>query len=182
MSQVTPPPEAAAAAELVPLYYADLHRLARRVRFGAPPDQTLQTTALIHEAYLKLRRTPRWNDRAHFLRASAIAMRQVLVDDARSRLTQRRGEGKANLSLDDIGMAEAAVESDDNVIALDEAMARLAQIDPRLAQVVECRYFGGYTDEETAAALDVTPRTVQRDWLRARAWLYQQLSEGTASG
>jgi len=169
--------DAAAAAELVPLYYADLHRLARRVRFGAPVDDTLQTTALIHEAYLKLCRTPRWNDRAHFLRASALAMRQVLVDDARSRLTQRRGEGQAALSLDDVDGGELAVHSDDSVVALDEALAQLAQIDPRLARVVECRYFGGYTDDETAAALGVTARTVQRDWLRARAWLYQQLGD-----
>ncbi|TJY59451.1 sigma-70 family RNA polymerase sigma factor [Sinimarinibacterium sp. CAU 1509] len=176
MSDATIESDAAAAADLVPLYYADLHRLARRVRFGAPADDTLQTTALIHEAYLKLCRTPRWNDRAHFLRASALAMRQVLVDDARSRLTQRRGEGQAMLSLDDVDGGElGVVQSDDSVLALDEALQQLAQIDPRLAQVVECRYFGGYTDDETAGALGVTARTVQRDWLRARAWLYQQL-------
>ncbi|MDD3763673.1 MAG: ECF-type sigma factor [Nevskiales bacterium] len=166
--------DAAAAADLVPLYYADLHRLARRVRYGSSRNETLQTTALIHEAYLKLCRTPTWNDRAHFLRASALAMRQVLVDDVRARLTQRRGEGVTPLPYEEME-SEAAIDTDDTLLALDEALGRLAQIDARLAQVVECRYFAGYTDAETAEALGVTARTVQRDWLRARAWLHQQL-------
>ncbi len=168
-------PDAQAAAELVPLFYADLHRLARRVRGSVPASGTLQTTALIHEAYLKLSRTPRWNDHAHFLRASALAMRQVLVDDARTRLTQRRGEGVRAISLEAAEL-EAAADNDDTLVALDDALAQLAVLDPRLSQVVECRYFGGYTDAETAQALGITTRTVQRDWLRARAWLYQQLN------
>ncbi len=168
--------DARTAAELVPLFYADLHHLARRVRGGRSGSNTLQTTALIHEAYLKLNHVPRWNNHAHFLRASALAMRQVLVDDARARLTQRRGEGVRTLSIDTADIeAETAVADDELIVALDEALTRLAQMDARLSRVVECRYFGGYTDAEVAQALDVTPRTVQRDWLRARAWLYQQL-------
>ncbi len=177
MPMTSSPSDAEAAAHLVPLFYADLHRLARRVRGQSSGAATLQTTALIHEAYLKLSRTPRWNDHAHFLRASALAMRQVLVDDARSRLTQRRGDGQRALTLDDVTELAAADPPDDEVLALDEALEQLAALDPRLARVVECRYFAGYNDAETAQALGVTARTVQRDWLRARAWLYQRLSD-----
>lgn len=116
---------AAAAAELVPLLYQDLHRVAHGVRRGQRQDHTLQTTALVHEAFLKMERTPRWLNRAHFLRAAAMAMRQVLVDDARSRLSLRRGEGVAVLPIDDI-TPEPAVVEDESIVALHEALSKLA--------------------------------------------------------
>lgn len=168
-------PLRAAAAELMPLFYADLKRLARRVRSGVRDAETLQTTALIHEAYLKLRLTTGWNNRQHFLRAAALAMRQVLVDDARGRLTQRRNSGERPLPIeaaDDV----AAEAPDERVLAIDEALQKLNAFSPRLAQTVECRYFAGYTEAETAEALGVALATVQRDWVKARAWLHMELS------
>jgi len=166
-----------AAAQLVPLFYADLKRLARRIRGGVRDAETLQTTALIHEAYLKLHATPLWNDRQHFLRAAALAMRQVLVDDARARLAQRRNSGERCLPIeaaDDV----AADAGDDRIVAVDDALAELAAFSPRLAQVVECRYFAGYTAPETADALGLSLATVERDWAKARAWLFQALRDG----
>jgi len=170
----TDAPLHAAAQQLVPLFYADLKRLARRLRSGVPQAQTLQTTALIHEAYLKLHATPMWNDRQHFMRAAALAMRQGLVDDARSRLAARRNNGERPLPIeaaDDV----AADAPDERIVAIDEALQQLAAFSPRLAQNVECRYFAGYTEQETAEALGVSVTTVERDWTKARAWLYQQL-------
>ena len=162
------------AAELVPLFYADLKRLSRRVRSGAPASDTIQTTALIHEAWLKLHRTRSWNDRQHFLRAAALAMRQVLVDDARSRLTAIRNHGQRPLPID--AAAEVAADApDERLVAVDQALAELAVFSPRLAQTVECRYYAGYTEAETAEALGVGIATVQRDWAKARAWLFQRL-------
>lgn len=170
-------PLKAAAAQLAPLFYADLKRLARRLRNGVGRgSETLQTTALIHEAYLKLHSTPAWNDRQHFLRAAALAMRQVLVDDARSRLTERRNQGETALPLE--AAEEVAAEApDDQVLAIDEALQRLAQFSPRLARTVECRYFAGYTEAEAAEALGVGLATVQRDWVKARSWLYRELAD-----
>jgi len=162
------------AAELVPLFYADLKRLSRRVRSGAPTSDTIQTTALIHEAWLKLHRTRNWNDRQHFLRAAALAMRQVLVDDARSRLAGIRNHGQRPLPIE--AATEVAADApDERLIAVDEALAELAAFSPRLAQTVECRYYAGYTEAETAEALGLGITTVQRDWAKARAWLFQRL-------
>lgn len=166
---------AAAAAQLAPLFYGDLRRLAHGVRRGQWRDGSLQTTALIHEAYLKLERRPLWENRAHFLRAAALAMRQVLVDDARSRLCLRRGEGRDALPLEAAEHVAAPAE-DAELVALSDAMTRLAELNPRLADVVECRYFAGYSEAETAEALGVHERTVRRDWVKARAWLYRELS------
>lgn len=161
----------AAAAQLVPLFYADLKRLARRIRGGVRDAETLQTTALIHEAYLKLRLTPMWNNRQHFMRAAALAMRQVLVDDARSRLALCRNRGERALPLE--AADEVAAEApDERLLAIDEALLHLAAFSPRLAQTVECRYFAGYTEQETAEALGVSVASVQRDWAKARAWLH----------
>lgn len=162
------------AAQLVPLFYADLRRLARRVRYESQASETLQTTALIHEVYLKLRAISSWNDRQHFMRAAAMAMRQVLVDDVRARLAQRRGAGATHLPLE---AAEnvAAADIDERVIGIDEALQRLNQLNPRLSQTVECRYFAGYGEAETAEALGVSVATVQRDWAKARAWLHREL-------
>lgn len=164
----------AAAAQLVPLFYADLKRLARRIKGGVSSAETLQTTALIHEAYLKLRLTSNWNDRQHFMRAAALAIRQVLVDDARSRCAQRRNHGERALPIeaaDDV----AADAPDERLLAIDEALVKLAAFSPRLAQTVECRYFAGYTEPETAEALGVSVASVQRDWAKARAWLHMTL-------
>ena len=164
------------AAQLVPLFYADLRRLARRVRYEARASETLQTTALIHEVYLKLRSVSSWNDRQHFMRAAAMAMRQVLVDDVRSRLAQRRGSGATHLPLD--AAAEVAADDvDERVLEIDEALERLNLLNPRLSQTVECRYFAGYNESETAEALGVSVATVQRDWAKARAWLHRELGK-----
>jgi RNA polymerase sigma factor (TIGR02999 family) len=165
------------AAELVPLFYADLRRLARWVRYDARASETLQTTALINEAYLKLQATPAWNNRQHFMRAAAMAMRQVLVDDARARLTQRRGEGAPHLPLEEAEQV-AAQDSDERVLAIDAALQTLSGLSPRLSQVVECRFFAGYTEAETAEVLGISVPTVQRDWAKARAWLYRELRAG----
>ncbi len=165
------------AAELMPLFYADLKRLSRRVRNGAPAAETIQTTALIHEAWLKLHAAPQWQNRQHFLRAAALAMRQVLVDDARARLAAMRNHGVRPLPIE--AASEVATEApDERLIAVDEALAELSAFSPRLAQTVECRYYAGYTESETAEALGVSIATVQRDWTKARAWLFQRLKAG----
>ncbi len=163
------------SSKLVTELYSDLKRLAHRerVRVGSPP--TLQTTALIHEAYLKLHRGGVWNDRMHFMRAAATAMRQVLVDAARARLTLKRGEGVHPLELEDEHIGNLAQMSDDIIVNIDDALQKLGDLSPRLAQVVECRFFAGYTEAETAQALEVTSRTIERDWVKAKAWLYQEL-------
>lgn len=172
------------AGAVDPALYGELRRAAHGIRSGVRAGDTLQTTALIHEAYLKLARGGQWQDRGHFLAAAALAMRQVLVDDARARLRLRRGSGERPLSLDDdtAPIDVAQQEPDAEVIAVGEALETLAQLSPRLAQVVECRYFAGYTEAETALALDITERTVRRDWVKARAWLYQALTQDARDG
>lgn len=158
---------------LVQALHSELRRLAHRERRRLGGSDTLQTTALVNEAYLKLFRGGRWRDRAHFLNVAAMAMRQVLVSYAREGLAQKRGGGAADLPLE---AAESVLaESDERIVALDEALTDLEAREPRLARVVECRYFAGYTDGETADALGVTERTVQRDWTKAKALLYEAL-------
>lgn len=170
-----------AAEELLPLLYADVRRLARHERLRVSAGSTLQTTALIHEAYLKLYRTTKFNDRGHFLRSAALAMRHVLVNHARDRLTVKRGSGAAMQSID--AAAENVASDDDrSLVDIHEALGRLAELDERLARVVECRFFGGYSEEDTAIALGVTDRTVRRDWIKARAWLRTQLGERDIPG
>jgi RNA polymerase sigma factor (TIGR02999 family) len=162
------------ADELMPLFYDDLKRLAHRERSRVSAGVTLQTTALVNEAYLKLRGSAGWHDDAHFLRAAALAMRHALVNHALARLAAKRGDGAPHLSL--TAGLDVAIEDDATLVALDEALARLARESLRLAQVVECRYFGGYDDVETARALGVSERTVRRDWSLARAWLHRELA------
>jgi RNA polymerase sigma factor (TIGR02999 family) len=162
------------ADDLLPLFYADLKRLAHRERSRVGAGETMQTTALVHEAYLKLRGSSNWNDDAHFLRAAALAMRHALVNHANARLTAKRGMGAPHLPL--TGALEPAVETDAQLVALDEAIAQLAQQSARLAQVVECRYFAGYDEVATARALGISERTVRRDWTLARAWLQRELA------
>lgn len=161
------------AAELLPAFYGQLKRIAKRTRQRVGGGHTLQTTALVHEAYLRLGQSRRFADETHFLRASALAMRHALINHAQSRLADKRGGGAPYVTLSQI--ADLSVESDEGMLALNEAMERLAREMPRLADVVECRFFGGYGEEDTARALGMSLRTVQRDWLKARAWLFREL-------
>jgi RNA polymerase sigma factor (TIGR02999 family) len=155
--------------------YGDLRRIARRQLRGERAEHTLGTTGLIHEAYLKLADQTRvqWQDRAHFYRVAACAMRRILVDYARRHRAQRRGGELHRVTLDEEATTADRAET---LLGLDEALDRLAGLNPRLSQVVECRYFGGLSEEETAEALGVTARTIQRDWAKARGWLYLELS------
>jgi RNA polymerase sigma factor (TIGR02999 family) len=154
--------------------YGQLRRIASRQLRNERLDHTLGTTGLVHETYLKLADQSRvqWQDRAHFYRVAAYAMRRILVDYARRHRAQRRGGELHRVTLgDDATVAERG----ETLLALDEALQRLGGLNQRLSQVVECRYFGGLTEEETAEALGVTARTVQRDWAKARGWLYLEL-------
>ncbi len=157
--------------------YTDLRQIARRERFRAGAGATLRTTALIHEAWIKLQRSVHWESERQFLATAALAMRQVLANDAEARYSAKRNFGQRPRSLetrDEQAMAAADLE----LLQINAAVERLAHLSPRLAQVVECRYFAGYSEAETALALDVSERTVRRDWVKARAWLYQELNEG----
>jgi RNA polymerase sigma factor (TIGR02999 family) len=159
--------------------YGELRRLAARVRKGQA-SETLNATALVHEAWLKLAPTSDsdWTGRRHFLNVAARAMRQVLVDAARERLAAKRGAGAVVVPLGGTdGVDVAAPMPDESVLALDEALARLARLDERQARVVELRWFAGFTAEETADALGISTPTVQRDWRAARAWLTVQLRD-----
>jgi len=165
---------------ILPLVYHDLRRAARR-ELAVRPSDTLFTTALVHELYLKFSRTSGadWHDRAHFLRAAAVAMRHILVDRARRRMTEKRGGLHRTVTLDD-GLTAADTQAE-SLLELHDALDHLATLDERLARVVECRFFGGMTEQETAEALGVTERTVRRDWVKARGLLYQTLVGDAAS-
>jgi RNA polymerase sigma factor (TIGR02999 family) len=170
----------AALEELFTLLYDELHTLARRQRQRWRGDYTLNTTALLHEAYLKLAGStpPAVDDRAHFAAVAARVMRQVLCNHARAQAAQKRGGGAAAVTLDENAPADmnAAVAGEaELLVALDEALRRLEGVDPRGARVVECRFFGGLTIEETAVAIGASPRTVKRDWALAQAWLHREL-------
>lgn len=168
-----PPNVRSLADQLMPLFYEDLKRMAHRERGRVGAGATLQTTALVNEAYLKLRGTRAWNSDAHFIRAAALAMRHALVNHALARSSGKRGQGTAHLPIS--AALDIADDDDASILALNEALARLAAESLRLAQVVECRYFAGYDDAETALALDISERTVRRDWTLARAWLHREL-------
>lgn len=160
---------------LTPIVYDELRRLARRYMRRERPDHSLQTTALVNEAYMRLvdYKRMQWQDRAHFFAVSAQLMRRILVDHAR-RHNLKRGGAIPHVPLDDA--APVSAEAETNLVALDEALDMLAQLDPRKARVVELRFFGGLTVEETAAVLNVSPITVMRDWTGAKAWLYRELA------
>src|SRR5262245_11263479 len=161
----------------MPLVYDELRAIAHRQLRGERPHHTLGTTALVNEAYLRLvnQQSASWNDRAHFFAVAARMMRRVLVDYARMRGARKREAAKNRVPLED---ALASVEEQsDMVIALDEALVRLADLDPRLVQVVELRFFAGLTEEEAADVLGVSARTVRYDWVKAKGWLYRELSE-----
>lgn len=162
------------AEELMPILYQDLRQYARRQRrrFGA--HDTMQTTAVVSEAYLKLRHTAGFTDRTHFLRAAALAMRHVLVNYARDQAAAKRGSGRSTESLENAEHIETADEV--RLLEVNDALARLKELNLRLAQVVECRFFAGYDEAQTAEALGLTDRTVRRDWVKARAWLRRELA------
>jgi len=160
--------------QILPLVYQELRRTARR-ELAVRPSETLSTTALVHELYLKFSKAQHadWQSRAHFLSVAAVAMRHILVDRARRRGAEKRGGAQRDVTLDD-----ALVASDsqaESLLELHEALEHLASIDERLARVVECRFFGGMTEQETAEVLSVTERTVRRDWVKARGLLVQAL-------
>jgi RNA polymerase sigma factor (TIGR02999 family) len=170
----TAPPEVRRiAAELLPTFYGQLKHIAKRSRARMGAGYTMQTTALVHEAYLRLGQSRGFADDAHFLRAAALAMRHALINHAEARLASKRGGGALHVTLSHA--TDFAIESDEGMAALGAAMQRLAIEMPRLADVVECRFFGGYGEEETAQALGISLRTVQRDWLKARAWLFREM-------
>jgi RNA polymerase sigma factor (TIGR02999 family) len=180
MSQEVPPPDSLApgdpapADQLLTLVYDELRRLAAGWLAREAPGQTLQPTALVHEAYLRLAGTDshrQFNDRQHFFRAAATAMRRILIDRARGKRAQKRGGGQLRQSLDGL----AAAQPDEDLLALDEALDRFAACEPLKAQLVELRYFVGLTGEEAAAALDISPATADRWWSYARAWLQAEI-------
>ena len=163
--------------ELYPLVYDELHRLARRYMSRERKDHTLQTTALINEAYVRMvdQKNVNWANRSHFFAISAQIMRRILIDHARRHAYAKRGGGAQQVSLEEV--AAIAPEQGREMLRLDEALKTLAERDPRRSQVVELRYFGGLNNEEIAGVLHVSENTVTRDWNMARAWLYQQLTE-----
>ncbi len=170
---LSPDVDGVPSADLVQALYAELRAVASRERWKLGDVDTLQTTALINETWLKLHRVETWNDRQHFLRAAAVAMRYVLVDAARERYAAKRGGGLADVTL---SAAERVADgSDESLLQLEATLARLQALDPRLAQVVECRFFAGFNELETAEALAISERTVRRDWLKAKAWLAVEL-------
>ena len=167
----------AALAELTPLVYDELRRLAHRHMGGERPDHTLQTTALVNEAYLSLadQTNPRWQNRAHFFAVAARAMRRILVSYARSQRAEKRGGGALKIELDEAALVSP--EESKQIVDLHEALETLATLDSRKAQVVELKYFGGLNYDEMAEVLKISSITVRRDWRFAKAWLYTQLHD-----
>ena len=161
---------------LLPLIYNELRHLAHNFLYRERPGHTLQTTALVHEAYLKLidQRDAHWQNRAHFFAIAAQAMRRILIDSARKHAAAKRGGGAEKVSLDQA--AEISLEPDSSLLALDQALNALAEIDPQQSRIIELRYFGGLTIEETAEVLKTSPATVKREWAMARAWLYKAVT------
>lgn len=165
-----------ALEKLTPIIYEDLRRLARSHLRAERSEHTLQCTALVHEAYLRLvdQRNTRWHNRAHFFGVSAQLIRRILVDYARAQNAGKRGGGAAKLSIDE--SVAAAQEREVDVVALDDALQALARLDPQQARIVELRYFSGLTIEETAEVMQISTATVKRDWVIAKAWLRREIS------
>jgi RNA polymerase sigma factor (TIGR02999 family) len=174
--------DADAAAAMFPVVYDQLRRLAAAALRRERADHTLQPTALVHEAFLRLSATSDapWHDRTHFVALAARVMRRVLVDHARGRNARKRGSGEVRVSLDEIDVPAATSGVD--LVALDDVLGRLAEFDPRQARIVELRFFGGLTVEETAALIDTSDRTVKREWQMARAWLKRELGRAADAG
>jgi len=172
--------DADAVDRLLPHVYEELRRVAHRQLRSERGDHTLSTTALVHEAYVRLvdQTRVRWVDRSHFFAIASRAMRRVLVDYARQHRAAKRGGEPRPVTLDEAAIAiEGRTET---LIALDESLTRLAVLNERLCRVVECRFFGGLTEEETAVVLQVTSRTVRRDWVKAKGWLFQEMQADVA--
>jgi RNA polymerase sigma factor (TIGR02999 family) len=168
--------EPSALDRLMPMVYEELRRLASAYMRRQRPGHSLQTVDLVNEAYMRLVDSSRvnWQDRNHFYAIASQIMRRLLVDSARKRNSQKRGGGHAQITLDD--NLEIAGGSGTDLVALDEAMKRLAVLNPRQSRIIELRYFGGLTEEETAEVLGVSSRTIRRDWTIARAWLFRELT------
>ena len=166
----------AALDRLLPLIYTELRQLARRYMRRERPGHTMQTTALIHEAYLRLvdQNQVRWENQAHFFGIAARLMRQILIEHARSHSRAKRGGGAGTISLDEAALVSQARAAE--LLALDDALERLAAVDPRKGRVVELRFFGGLSVEEAATVLNVAPNTVLRDWRLAKAWLHREIT------
>jgi RNA polymerase sigma factor (TIGR02999 family) len=164
-------------AKLTPLVYRDLHRLAEGYLRSEPPNHTLQSTALVHEAYLRLidQRNIRWQNRAHFFGISAQLIRRILVDYARARKAVKRGGSAVKLQFQE--WAESAEEQNLDLVALDDCLNELSKLDPEQARVVELRYFAGLTVEETAEVMRISPTTVKREWRLAKAWLHREITK-----
>ncbi len=187
LSQITAG-DPSASEQLLPLVYDELRKLAAQRLAQERPGQTLQATALVHEAYLRLvgerrgvsptceENVQRWNSRGHFFVAAAEAMRRILIEKARRKRRVRHGGGRTRLNLDNLDIADEAASQ--SILDLDQALARLAEEEPAVVEVVKLRYFAGLTIEQSAAALSISVRTANRHWAYARAWLYQQLNEG----
>jgi RNA polymerase sigma-70 factor (ECF subfamily) len=173
----------AKADVLMPQVYDELRRLAANYLRHERPGQTLQATALVHEAFLRLSKEKNqpWKNRTHFLAIAALSMRQILVQRARARNAEKRGGGAEKIALDESVMADHAPTTAGgvDVLALDAALEKLAALDPQQAKIIELRYFGGLTVEEAAEALEISPATVKRHWTVARAWLHKELSSVT---
>ena len=165
-----------AASELIPVIYRELHNLAKRHLRHERPDHTLQPTALVNEAYIKLvAQRNDWQSRAHFFAVASNLMRRILVDYARRNLRAKRGGGNTKLSLDKVLLV--APDRPDKMLALDESLSRLEKLDARQARIIELRYFGGLTVDDVAKILDLSPTSVRREWTSAKAWLYGELKE-----
>jgi RNA polymerase sigma factor (TIGR02999 family) len=180
----------AALEQLTPLVYQELHRMARRYMRQERAGNTLQTTALVNEAYLRMVDTKgavkgaAWQDRAHFFALSAQMMRRILVDAARARFSAKRGGGKRadhSEAVDFDAIPDLHAQKDREMVALDDALNEFAEFDPRKARVIELRFFGGLSVEETAAVLKISPQSVLRDWKLAKAWLLRAMSAGAKS-
>lgn len=165
----------AAVHELVPLLYDELHRTARRERKRFAVGDTLATTVLVNEVYMRLASSSGFGTRGHFLAVAAVAMRRILIESIRSQLRIKRGGEFQRVDFDHA--LEVEVADDQKILAINDALQQLAERSPRLAQIVECRFFAGYSERETAQALDISERTVQRDWATARAWLQRRMEQ-----
>ena len=166
-----------ALEKILPLVYDELHRISSKYLSAEYRKHTFQTTELVHEAYLKLVGNDEisWQSRAHFFGIAAQSMRQILVDYARKRKSQKRGDGKTKLSLEDA--PNVSEESDEQILALDEALTRFESVEERSSKIVELRYFSGLTINETAELLKISPATVKREWNFAKAWLYREIQQ-----
>jgi RNA polymerase sigma factor (TIGR02999 family) len=167
--------------QLIPLVYGELRRIAQNYLRNERPGHTLQSTALVHEAYVRMVRQdlPQWQNRAHFFAVAAQIMRQILVDHARAYRAGKRGGGACKLALEDA--TEDAQQVDVDIVALDDALKTLTQMDPQQGKVVELKFFGGLSIEDTAEVLGISSSTVKRDWITARAWLHRELDRSAAT-